>query len=144
HGESAAGDRALRILADHTRGMSFLIADGVVPSNEERGYVLRRVMRRAILQGRSLGMDGGFLTRYAATVRELMGDAYPELHEQRAAIEKWLAAPAKSFGRTLEQGTRLLDELIARARETGAEGIAAGDAFTLHDTYGFPFDLTRE
>ncbi len=144
YGESPATDRALRILADHTRGMSFLVADGVVPSNEERGYVLRRVMRRAILQGRSLGMDGGFLTRYAANVRELMGDAYPELHEQRDAIEKWLAAEEESFGRTLEQGTRLLDELIVRARETGAEGIAAGDAFTLHDTYGFPFDLTRE
>jgi alanyl-tRNA synthetase len=144
YGESAATDRALRILADHTRGMSFLVADGVVPSNEERGYVLRRVMRRAILQGRSLGMEGGFLGRYAATVRELMGDAYPELHEQREAIEKWLAAEEESFGRTLEQGTRLLDELIARAREAGAEGIAAGDAFTLHDTYGFPFDLTRE
>jgi alanyl-tRNA synthetase len=143
-GESPATDRALRILADHARGMSFLVADGVVPSNEERGYVLRRVMRRAILQGRSLGMDGGFLARYAATVRELMGDAYPELHEQRDAIEKWLAAEEESFGRTLEQGTRLLDELIARAREAGAEGIAAQDAFTLHDTYGFPFDLTRE
>ncbi|HEY3760102.1 MAG TPA: alanine--tRNA ligase [Solirubrobacteraceae bacterium] len=144
YGQDAASDRALRILADHTRGMSFLVADGVVPSNEERGYVLRRVMRRAILQGRSLGMEGGFLTRYAATVRELMGDAYPELHEQRDAIEKWLAAEEESFGRTLEQGTRLLDELIVRARDAGAEGIAAEDAFTLHDTYGFPFDLTRE
>jgi alanyl-tRNA synthetase len=139
-----AADRALRILAHHARGMSFLIADGVVPSNEERGYVLRRVMRRAILQGRGLGMEGGFLVRYARVVRELMGSAYPELHEQRAAIEKWLAAEEESFGRTLEQGTRLLDDLIARARESGAEGIAARDAFTLHDTSGFPFDLTRE
>jgi alanyl-tRNA synthetase len=144
YGQEQASDRALRILADHTRGMSFLIADGVVPSNEERGYVLRRVMRRAILQGRALGMDGGFLVRYAARVRELMGSAYPELHEQRAAIEKWLAAEEESFGRTLEQGTRLLDDLIARARESDAEGISAQDAFALHDTYGFPFDLTRE
>ncbi len=144
YGEDAASDRALRILADHTRGMSFLVADGVVPSNEERGYVLRRVMRRAILQGRALGMEGGFLVRYATLVRELMGGAYPELHEQRDAIEKWLAAEEEGFGRTLEQGTRLLDDLIARARDAGAEGIAAQDAFTLHDTYGFPFDLTRE
>jgi alanyl-tRNA synthetase len=144
YGQEQASDRALRILADHTRGMSFLIADGVVPSNEERGYVLRRIMRRAILQGRSLGMDGGFLVRYAARVRELMGGAYPELHEQRAAIEKWLASEEQSFGRTLAQGTRLLDDLIARARAGDAEGIAAQDAFTLHDTYGFPFDLTRE
>ncbi len=143
-GGDRAVDRALRILADHARGMSFLIADGVVPSNEERGYVLRRVMRRAILQGRGLGMEGGFLVRYARVVRELMGAAYPELHEQHAAIEKWLASEEESFGRTLEQGTRLLDDLIKRARESGAEGVAARDAFTLHDTYGFPFDLTRE
>jgi alanyl-tRNA synthetase len=144
YGEDPATDRALRILADHTRGMSFMVADGVVPSNEERGYVLRRVMRRAIQQGRSLGMESGFLVRYAAVVRELMGSAYPELTQQREAIEKWLASEEESFGRTLEQGTRLLEELIARAADAGAEGIAAADAFELHDTYGFPFDLTRE
>ncbi len=144
YGERQPADRALRILADHTRGMSFLIADGVVPSNESRGYVLRRIMRRAILQGRNLGMEPGFLTRYAAVVRELMAGAYPELHEQRAAIEAWLDSEEHSFGRTLAQGTALLDDLIARAREDGAEGISAADAFTLHDTYGFPFDLTRE
>ena len=144
YGESFTTDRALRILADHARGMSFMVADGVVPSNEERGYVLRRVMRRAIQQGRSLGMEGGFLVRYAAVVRELMGDAYPELVAQREAIEKWLASEEESFGHTLEQGTRLLEELIVRAAEAGAEGISATDAFTLHDTYGFPFDLTRE
>jgi alanyl-tRNA synthetase len=144
YGEEHPTDRALRILADHARGMSFMVADGVVPSNEERGYVLRRVMRRAIQQGRGLGMEGGFLVRYAALVRELMGGAYPELVEQREAIEKWLAAEEESFGRTLEQGTRLLEELIERAVDAGQEGIAAQDAFTLHDTYGFPFDLTRE
>ncbi len=144
YGEEPPTDRALRILADHTRGMSFMVADGVVPSNEERGYVLRRVMRRAIQQGRSLGMEGGFLVRYAAVVRELMGSAYPELVEQREAIEKWLAAEEESFGRTLEQGTGLLEQLIERALSEDAEGIAAQDAFTLHDTYGFPFDLTRE
>jgi alanyl-tRNA synthetase len=144
YGADPAADRALRILADHARGMSFLVADGVVPSNEERGYVLRRVMRRAILQGRTLGMGSGFLVRYAALVRELMGGAYPELDEQRGAIETWLASEEEGFGRTLEQGTRLLDDLIARARQAGAEGIAARDAFTLHDTYGFPFDLTHE
>jgi alanyl-tRNA synthetase len=144
YGEELTGDRALRILADHARGMSFMVADGVVPSNEERGYVLRRVMRRAIQQGRALGMEGGFLVRYAAVVRELMGAAYPELLAQRAAIEKWLASEEESFGRTLEQGTRLLEDLIVRAQDAGAEGIAARDAFMLHDTYGFPFDLTRE
>jgi alanyl-tRNA synthetase len=150
YGEEHPTDRALRILADHARGMSFMVADGVVPSNEERGYVLRRVMRRAIQQGRALGMEGGFLVRYAALVRELMGGAYPELGDrssgigQREAIEKWLAAEEESFGRTLEQGTVLLEDLIQRAVDAGEEGIAAQDAFTLHDTYGFPFDLTRE
>ncbi len=144
YGEEFPTDRALRILADHTRGMSFMVADGVVPSNEERGYVLRRVMRRAIQQGRALGMEGGFLVRYAELVRELMGGAYPELSTQRAAIEKWLAAEEESFGRTLAQGTRLLEELIKRAFDADDEGIAAADAFELHDTYGFPFDLTRE
>ena len=83
YGETFETDRAMRILADHTRGMSFLIADGVVPSNEDRGYVLRRVMRRAIVQGRRLGIERRFLPRFAERVRELMGGAYPELHEQR-------------------------------------------------------------
>jgi alanyl-tRNA synthetase len=137
-------DRALRILADHARGMSFLIADGVVPSNEERGYVLRRLMRRAIVQGRRIGIEQGFLPRYAEVVRETMGAAYPELIEQRETIEMWLRNEEEAFNRTLEQGLKMLDEVIARARETGAEGIGADQAFLLHDTYGFPFDLTLE
>ena len=98
-------DRALRILADHGRAMTFLVADGVVPSNEDRGYVLRRVMRRAIQQGRSLGLDPGFLGRYAELVTELMGSEYGELHEQREVVHKWLDAEEDGFGRTLEQGT---------------------------------------
>jgi alanyl-tRNA synthetase len=144
YGEDPGADRALRILADHARGMSFLIADGVVPSNEDRGYVLRRLTRRAILQARRLEMAPGFLLRYAALVRELMAGAYPELSDQRDPIERWLASEEDAFGRTLEQGTRLLDELIARALDSGEQAIAAADAFALHDTYGFPFDLTRE
>jgi alanyl-tRNA synthetase len=136
--------RALRILADHTRAATFLIADGIVPSNEDRGYILRRVMRRAIQQGRMLEMEPRFMPRYSALVRELMGDAYPELYEQREAIDRWMAAEEEGFGRTLEQGTRLLDELIARARAEGDEGIASEDAFRLHDTFGFPIDLTLE
>ncbi len=144
YGESEQTDRALRILADHTRGMSFLVADGVVPSNEERGYVLRRLMRRAIVQGRQVGIEPGFLPRFAGVVRELMGSAYPELHEQRETIEMWLRTEEEAFNRTLEQGMRLLDDVIARARDAGAEGIGADQAFLLHDTYGFPFDLTLE
>jgi len=136
--------RSLRILADHTRAMTFLVADGVVPSNEDRGYILRRVMRRAIQHGRALGFEPGFLPRFAGVVEELMGGSYPELREQRDAIRKWLAGEEESFGRTLEQGTRLLDDLIARAREQGEEGLGAEDVFQLHDTYGFPIDLTRE
>ncbi|MHB1539544.1 MAG: alanine--tRNA ligase, partial [Solirubrobacteraceae bacterium] len=142
--ESEATQRALRILADHSRAMTFLIADGVVPSNEDRGYVLRRVMRRAILQGRELGLERGFLLRYSQLVGELMGSAYPELGEQREAVDRWLAAEEEGFGRTLEQGLGILEELMERAREAGASAIDAEQAFRLHDTYGFPFELTRE
>ncbi|MDQ6816394.1 MAG: alanine--tRNA ligase [Actinomycetota bacterium] len=144
YGAELATDRTLRILADHSRSMTFLVADGVVPSNEERGYVLRRIMRRAILQGRKLELDPGFLTRYSERVTELMSSAYPGLHEQREAVHKWLAAEEEGFGRTLEQGVKLLDELVARSVESGAEGISAQDAFMLHDTFGFPIDLTLE
>jgi alanyl-tRNA synthetase len=144
YGEGFATDRAFRIMADHTRAMTFLIADGVVPSNEERGYVLRRLMRRAILQGRRLRMEEGFLARYANVVRELMGGVYPELREQREAIDKWLSSEEEGFGRTLEQGTKLLADLIARARGNDDEAVAAHDAFVLHDTFGFPFELTKE
>jgi alanyl-tRNA synthetase len=142
--ESFEVGRALRILADHSRAMTFLVADGVVPSNEDRGYILRRVMRRAIQQGRALDMEPGFLSRYGERVRELMGAAYPELHEQRESIERWLQSEEEGFSRTLEQGLRMLEELIQAAKERGDEGISTEDAFRLHDTYGFPIDLTLE
>ncbi len=145
YGQDFPTDRALRILADHSRAMTFLIADGVVPSNDGRGYVLRRIMRRAILQGRStLELAPGFLARYAERVTDLMGAEYGELAEQRESVHKWLASEEDSFGRTLQQGSVLLDKLIERALQEGAEGIAAADAFLLHDTHGFPFDLTLE
>jgi alanyl-tRNA synthetase len=144
YGQEEPTDRALRVLADHSRAMAFLIADGVVPSNEERGYVLRRIMRRAIQRGRSLGLDPGFLERYADVVRELMAGEYPELAEQRETIDHWLRSEEESFSRTLDQGMRRLDELIDRALEEGAESLSAEDAFLLHDTFGFPFDMTRE
>jgi alanyl-tRNA synthetase len=144
YGADEPTTRAMRILADHARAMTFLVADGVVPSNEERGYILRRVMRRAIQQGRRLGFAPGFLPRFAEVVEQTMGGAYPELGEQRDAIHKWLRSEEEGFGRTLEQGVRLLDELIARAVEQGEEGLGAEDVFQLHDTYGFPIDITRE
>jgi len=144
YGSDFPTDRALRILADHTRGMSFLLADGVVPSNEGRGYPLRRIMRRAIVQGRRLGIEGQILTPFASRVRDLMGSVYPELAQQAETIEMWLGREEEQFTRTLEQGTRLLNDHIARAKEQGLEGIGAEQAFQLHDTYGFPFELTAE
>jgi alanyl-tRNA synthetase len=131
-------ERALRILADHSRAMTFLIGDGVVPSNEDRGYILRRVMRRAIQQGHRIGIEHGFLPQFAEQVIETMGPAYPELISRRGTILKWVTAEEEGFGRTLEQGTRLLDNLLARGE------LPAADAFKLHDTYGFPIELTRE
>src|SRR4051794_18834308 len=131
-------ERALRILADHSRATTFLIADGVVPSNEDRGYILRRVMRRAIQQGHRIGIEPGFLPAFVDVVIDTMGAAYPELRARRQTIQKWVRAEEEGFGRTLEQGMRLLDELLARGEISGA------DAFRLHDTYGFPIELTRE
>jgi alanyl-tRNA synthetase len=131
-------ERALRILADHSRAMTFLIADGVVPSNEDRGYILRRVMRRAIQQGHRIGIEPGFLPRFVDVVVDTMGPAYQELVARRQTILKWVRAEEEGFGRTLEQGTKLLDELLAAGEVSGE------DAFRLHDTYGFPIDLTRE
>ncbi len=136
--------RALRILADHSRGMTFLLADGVVPSNEDRGYVLRRIMRRAIQQGRVLGLDDAVLPPFCERVIGLMSYAYPELEEHRGTILKWAAAEEESFRRTLAQGERLLSDLVRRAREAGTSWISAEDAFRLHDTFGFPYELTKE
>ena len=144
YGSDFPTTKALRVLADHSRAMSFLIADGVVPSNEDRGYILRRVMRRAIQQGRSIGIEPPFLGRFADRVIEIMGDVYPELRAERESIHRWLSAEEESFGRTLEQGTRLLADLVDRAKAGGTSWIDARDAFQLHDTYGFPYDLTRE
>jgi alanyl-tRNA synthetase len=144
YGEGGAVTRAMRIVADHSRGASFLIADGVVPSNEDRGYILRRIMRRAIQQGRALGLEAPWLGHFAERSVEIMGDAYPELVAEREAIGRWVGDEEQSFGRTLERGTELLERLIAGAQESGTSWIDAADAFKLHDTYGFPYDLTKE
>jgi len=136
--------RALRILADHGRGMAFLLADGVVPSNEERGYVLRRIMRRAILQGRVLGIEETFLPRLAEQTIEIAGGAYPELGREGETIAMWARSEEEAFLRTLEQGERLLGEVVRRARDQETSWVSAADAFRLHDTYGFPYELTKE
>jgi alanyl-tRNA synthetase len=142
--EGGAVTRAMRIVADHSRGAAFLIADGVVPSNEDRGYILRRIMRRAIQQGNTLGLEAPWLGRFAERTIELMGEAYPELVAERETIARWVGDEEESFGRTLERGTELLERLIAEAKESETSWIDAADAFKLHDTYGFPYDLTKE
>jgi alanyl-tRNA synthetase len=142
--EGGAVTRAMRIVADHSRGAAFLIADGVVPSNEDRGYILRRIMRRAIQQGRTLGLEAPWLGRFAERTIEIMGGAYPELEAERETIARWVGDEEESFGRTLERGSELLERLVVEAREAGTSWIDAADAFKLHDTYGFPYDLTKE
>jgi alanyl-tRNA synthetase len=144
YGSDPEATRALRILADHGRGMTFLLADGVVPSNEERGYVLRRIMRRAILQGRVLGIERPLLPELAARTIATAGAAYPELEREAETIEMWARSEEEAFKRTLEQGRRLLAEIVSRAREEETSWVSAEDAFRLHDTYGFPYELTRE
>src|SRR5215203_3734234 len=142
--EGGAVTRAMRIVADHSRGAAFLIADGVVPSNEDRGYILRRIMRRAIQQGRTLGLEAPWLSRFAGRTIELMGEDYPELLAERETIARWVGAEEESFGRTLERGSELLDRLVVEAQGAGTSWIEAAEAFKLHDTYGFPYDLTKE
>ncbi len=144
YGVGGAVTRAMRIVADHSRGSAFLIADGVVPSNEDRGYILRRIMRRAIQQGRTLGLEAPWLGRFAERAIEIMGETYPELVAERETIARWVGDEEESFGRTLERGTELLERLIAEAKESETSWIDAPDAFELHDTYGFPYDLTKE
>jgi alanyl-tRNA synthetase len=142
--ESPEVTRAMRIVADHSRGAAFLIADGVVPSNEDRGYILRRIMRRAIQQGNTLGLEAPWLGRFAERVIELMGEVYPELVAERENIARWVGDEEENFGRTLVRGEQMLERLIAEAKESETSWIDAEDAFKLHDTYGFPYDLTKE
>ena len=144
YGEDERVTRALRILADHGRGMTFLLSDGVVPSNEERGYVLRRIMRRAVQQGQKLGIEKSFLPELAERVIGAMGEAYPDLERNAATIRRWATSEEESFRHTLDQGERLLAEVVRKAREAGTSWIEADAAFKLHDTYGFPYELTKE
>ena len=142
YGADQRSDRALRVLGDHGRAMTFLAADGVRPSNEGRGYVLRRIVRRAVAEGTQLGLPFDAVVALAAEVSSGWGDAYPELVTERAAIADTLGAEAEQFAHTLQQGRKLLSEVIERAAETGA--VTGDEAFRLHDTYGFPLDLTAE
>ena len=137
YGESDVATKAHRVLADHGRAMTFLVADGVTPSNEGRGYVLRRVIRRAVVHGRDLGLEA-FLPSLAGVVVEQMGGVYPELVEQREAIGQVLAAEEEKFGETLARGLKLFEEAAAKGAVSGE------DAFTLQATYGFPVEMTAE
>ena len=136
YGDSEAATKAHRIIADHGRGMTFLVGDGVTPSNEGRGYVLRRIVRRAVQQARSIGLDD--LWRISGVVTEQMHQSYPELAENRRVIEETLRAEEERFSQTLARGLRLFEEVA------GDQVISGDDAFRLHDTYGFPLELTRE
>src|SRR5690606_6360535 len=127
------------------RACSFLIVDGVLPSNEGRGYVLRRIIRRALRHGWMLGVRQPFFHRLVATVDELMGEAYPELRSSRELVERALKAEEERFAETLDAGMRIFDEIAARSGGTASNGVIPGvDAFRLYDTYGFPVDLTAD
>ncbi|HET7313054.1 alanine--tRNA ligase [Salinisphaera sp.] len=132
---------SLKVVADHIRATAFLIADGVMPSNEGRGYVLRRIMRRAIRHGYKLGADGAFFYKLVAPLNELMGEAYPELNDARQQIERVVEQEEQRFSETLTQGMKILEDAIAGM--SGAE-IPGETVFKLYDTYGFPVDLTND
>jgi alanyl-tRNA synthetase len=144
YGRDDAADLSLRVIAEHSRAASFLIADGVLPSNESRGYVLRRLLRRAIDHSRRLGASDQVMAPIAGSVVDNLGDAWPELAAQRSLIEQVVASEEESFSRTLRQGSTLLQSVIASTREQGATTLPGDTAFQLHDTYGFPFELTVE
>ncbi|MCK9525138.1 MAG: alanine--tRNA ligase [Limnochordia bacterium] len=144
YGSNTAADVSLRVVADHVRAVTFLIADGVLPSNEGRGYVLRRLLRRAVRHGRLLGITDPFLNKVVIWVIEQMKGAYPELVEREEYIYKVVGLEEQRFGETLEQGMRLLQELVRKAKKAGLTEIVGKDAFQLYDTFGFPIDLTRE
>ena len=139
YGDSPEATKAHRVLADHGRGMTFLAADGIAPSNEGRGYVMRRIIRRAVQQGARVGLEPPYLAPLADVVIERMKAGYPELEEHREEIHRVLTAEEERFGKTLERGLRLFEEVAENN-----EAISGEDAFRLHDTYGFPLELTRE
>ena len=142
YGSGESLSRSLRIVADHSRAVTFMIGDGILPSNEGRGYVLRRLLRRAVYHGRLLGIEGTFLAQYSQEVMRLMADVYPELNENRSLILGILSAEEERFNATLDAGEA---QLASALSALGAGETLAGDvAFKLHDTYGFPIDLTRE
>jgi alanyl-tRNA synthetase len=137
-------DVSFRVIADHGRALSFMIADGVRPSNEGRGYVLRRILRRAARHGKNLGLDQPFLARVAGAVVDGFGEAYPELRSQRHEIEDVVGAEEVRFAETLGRGGAILEEEVRALRASGATALSGDSAFKLYDTYGLPLDLTED
>ena len=144
HSSSSDTDVSLRVITDHIRGTTFMISDGVIPSNEGRGYVLRRLLRRAARHGRLLNIQGSFLAELCDTVINESKGAYPELEEKRSYIKKIIETEEERFRLTVDTGIALLEKLIAAAKESGETVLSSDDVFKLYDTCGFPIDLTRE
>ena len=144
YGEDKKKDISLRVITDHLRGAVFMIGDGVMPSNEGRGYVLRRLLRRAARHGRILGMRGNFLYQVADTVIHENQGAYPELAQKRDMIVKLIRVEEESFAKTIDQGLQLLNGYVDEIVKAGKKVFSGADAFRLSDTYGFPIDLTKE
>ncbi|MGH7927839.1 MAG: alanine--tRNA ligase, partial [Candidatus Binatia bacterium] len=144
YGADPAVDISFRVIDDHARAVSFLIADGVMPSNEGRGYVLRRLLRRAARHGRLIGLKGPFLHQVATTVVAVMGDAYSELHAEKQRITEVIRAEEERFGETLDRGLVLLEEATAKLKHAKEKLLPGDVAFRLYDTYGFPLDLTED
>ena len=137
-------DISLRIVADHVKSCTFMISDGIMPSNEGRGYVLRRLLRRAARHGKKLGIEGKFLAELSKTVIELSKDGYPELDEKKAMIFKVLSEEEDKFNKTIDQGLSILSDMEEEMKKKGEKVLSGENAFKLYDTYGFPIDLTRE
>lgn len=144
YGRDENTDQAIRIVAEHSRGIAFLIADGVMPSNEGRGYVLRRTLRRASLFGRKLGLNDPFLNELAEVVVGIMSHIYPELMDNRSLIAEVIRAEEEKFITTLDTGLNLVEKLIGEASAQGRGGLTSEEVFRLYDTYGFPPELTAE
>jgi alanyl-tRNA synthetase len=144
YGRDENTDRAIRIVAEHSRGTAFLIADGVMPSNEGRGYVLRRILRRASLFGRKLGLNDPFLNEMAEVVVGTMSHIYPELMANQSLISEVIRVEEEKFIATLDTGLNLVEKLIGEASAQGREGLTSEEVFRLYDTYGFPPELTAE
>ncbi|WP_407350317.1 alanine--tRNA ligase [Lactococcus garvieae] len=142
--DSDGDNMSFKVIADHIRALSFAIGDGALPGNEGRGYVLRRLLRRAVMHGKKLGIEGKFLAQFVPVVGKIMESYYPEVLEKQDFIMQIIDREEEAFGRTIDGGSKLLDELLAKLKEEGKTMLEGQDIFRLYDTYGFPVELTEE